>query len=244
VQAGAVLVGKTTTPEFGWKGDRQPALRHHPQPLGHAADRRRSSGGAAAAAALNLGVAPGQRCRRLDPDPCAFTGTFGIKPTFGYVPQWPASAMTVLSHLGPMTRTVDDAVLMLTASPAPMPATVWPGRHGNAMAGWRADLSGLHRLQRRLLREVDPQVQALVAQAVQRLARWVRRLRKSTWFQRPAGNLQHLVVCRRGRLTSSFSDEQRGLLDPGLRWIAEQGARISLSEYTQALEARAELIAR
>jgi aspartyl-tRNA(Asn)/glutamyl-tRNA(Gln) amidotransferase subunit A len=46
------------------------------------------------------------------------------------------------------------------------------------------------------------------------------------------------------RLTSSFSDEQRGLLDPGLRWIAEQGARISLSEYTQALEARAELIAK
>ena len=41
-----------------------------------------------------------------------------------------------------------------------------------------------------------------------------------------------------------MNDEQKALLDPGLRWIAEQGAQISLGEYTQALEARAELIAK
>mgnify|MGYP002022280874 CR=1 FL=1 len=37
--------------------------------------------------------------------PCSFTGTFGLKPTFGWIPQWPTSAMSTLSHLGPMTRT-------------------------------------------------------------------------------------------------------------------------------------------
>ena len=74
----------------------------------------RASGRATAAASLNLGVLhQGSDAGGSIRIPCAFTGTFGIKPTFGYVPQWPASSMTILSHLGPMTRTVEDAVLML-----------------------------------------------------------------------------------------------------------------------------------
>jgi len=63
-------------------------------------------------------------------------------------------------------------------------------------------------------------------------------------FADPLETFNTLWFAGAARLASAFTEEQREQVDPGLRWIAEQGARISLSEYTQALEARAELIAR
>src|SRR5262249_61516906 len=51
--------------------------------------------------------------------PGAFSGVFGFKPSFGRVPVYPASAMTVLAHLGPVSRTVADAALTLAAISAP-----------------------------------------------------------------------------------------------------------------------------
>ena len=118
-KAGAVLLGKTTTPEFGWKGvTDNPLSGITPNPWDTRLTAGCSSGGAAAAASLNLGVLhQGSDAGGSIRIPCAFTGTFGIKPTFGYVPQWPASSMTILSHLGPMTRTVEDSILMLQTVP-------------------------------------------------------------------------------------------------------------------------------
>ena len=46
--------------------------------------------------------------------PAGFTGIVGLKPTFGRVPAWPLSPFGTVAHLGPMTRTVEDAALMLT----------------------------------------------------------------------------------------------------------------------------------
>src|SRR6202008_1569372 len=51
----------------------------------------------------------------------AFTGIFGLKPTFGRVPAYPASPFGTLAHLGPMTRTVAEAALMLTGLIPPDP---------------------------------------------------------------------------------------------------------------------------
>ena len=66
-----------------------------------------SSGGAAAAALLNLGHlhigTDGAGSIRI---PAAFTGVFGIKPSFGRVAAYPASPFSILAHLGPLTRTV------------------------------------------------------------------------------------------------------------------------------------------
>jgi len=115
--AGAVIVGKTTTTEFGWKspGDcplhgitRNPANPRH-TPGGS------SSGAAAAAAAkfgpLHVGTDAGGSVRI----PAAWCGVVGLKPTFGRVPQWPLGAFATVAVAGPITRTVRDAALMLNA---------------------------------------------------------------------------------------------------------------------------------
>ena len=87
-EQGAVLLGKTTTPEFGWKArHRQPAHRHHAQSVEPARTPGGSSGGAAAACApawapLHVGTDGGGSIRI----PAGFTGIFGLKPTFGRVP--------------------------------------------------------------------------------------------------------------------------------------------------------------
>jgi aspartyl-tRNA(Asn)/glutamyl-tRNA(Gln) amidotransferase subunit A len=113
--AGGVMLGKTNTPELGWKGDsgnRIVGPTHNPWRHGRTAGG--SSGGAAAAVALGLGpLAQGSDGAGSIRIPAAFCGIFGIKPSFGLVPQYPASAVGDLSHLGPMTRTVRDAALWL-----------------------------------------------------------------------------------------------------------------------------------
>jgi aspartyl-tRNA(Asn)/glutamyl-tRNA(Gln) amidotransferase subunit A len=114
-EAGAVLLGKTTTPERGWKGVTD-------NPLGQVArnpwDSRQtaggSSGGVAVAAALGMGGlhigTDGGGSIRI---PAAFSGVFGMKPTYGRVPAYPESPMGDLAHIGPITRSVTDAALML-----------------------------------------------------------------------------------------------------------------------------------
>ena len=114
-EAGGVLLGKTNTPELGWKGDsgnRVFGPTHNPWRHGLTAGG--SSGGAGAAVAAGLGpLAQGSDGAGSIRIPAAFCGVFGIKPSFGLVPQYPPSAVGDLSHLGPITRTVRDAALML-----------------------------------------------------------------------------------------------------------------------------------
>ncbi|HET8524940.1 MAG TPA: amidase [Thermomicrobiales bacterium] len=116
--AGAVMLGKTNTPEYGWKGDSGNRLvgpTHNPWRLGRTAGG--SSGGGAAAVAAGLGpLAQGSDGAGSIRIPSAFCGIFGVKPSFGLVPQYPPSAVGDLSHLGPMTRTVRDAALLLTVT--------------------------------------------------------------------------------------------------------------------------------
>jgi aspartyl-tRNA(Asn)/glutamyl-tRNA(Gln) amidotransferase subunit A len=118
---GAVLVGKTTTPEFGWKGVTDSALAGITRnPWNSKKTPGGSSGGAAAA--LAAGMAPlavgtdGGGSIRI---PCSFTGLFGLKPSFGRVPAWPLSPFGTVAHIGPMTRSVADAALMLNVLALP-----------------------------------------------------------------------------------------------------------------------------
>lgn len=115
-RAGVVMLGKTNTPEFGWKGDTSNRIIGSTQnPWKHGYTAGGSSGGAAAAVASGLGVlaqgGDGAGSIRI---PSAFCGIFGFKPSWGLVPKYPASSVELLSHIGPMTRTVSDAALMLT----------------------------------------------------------------------------------------------------------------------------------
>lgn len=120
-EAGAVLLGRTTTPEFGWKGvTDSPLTGITRNPWDRDKTPGGSSGGAAVAAAvgmapLNIGTDGGGSIRI----PAAFTGIFGFKPSFGRVPAYPPSPFGTLAHLGPMTRTVADAAAMLTVMADP-----------------------------------------------------------------------------------------------------------------------------
>jgi aspartyl-tRNA(Asn)/glutamyl-tRNA(Gln) amidotransferase subunit A len=115
--AGGVILGKTNTPELGWKGDsgnRVFGPSYNPWKLDRTAGG--SSGGAAAAVATGLGpIAQGSDGAGSIRIPAAFCGIYGLKQSFGLVPQFPPSAVGDLSHVGPMTRTVTDAALMLNA---------------------------------------------------------------------------------------------------------------------------------
>ena len=115
--AGAVIIGKTTTTEFGWKtpGD-CPLHGITRNPLDLARTPGGSSSGAAAAGAagfgpLHLGTDAGGSIRI----PAAWCGLVGLKPTFGRIPQWRLGAFGHVAVAGPLARTVRDAALMLTA---------------------------------------------------------------------------------------------------------------------------------
>ena len=113
--AGVLLVGATTTPEFGWKAvTDSPLFGATSNPWDSALTCGGSSGGAAVAALtgcgnLHLGTDGGGSVRI----PAAFTGVVGHKPSFGRVPYYPPSAFGTVGHIGPIARTVEDAALML-----------------------------------------------------------------------------------------------------------------------------------
>ncbi|HEV8155190.1 MAG TPA: amidase family protein, partial [Gaiellales bacterium] len=114
--AGAVILGKTATPEGGWKGEttsRVHGSTENPWRAGAAAGG--SSGGAAAAAALLPDVlhqgGDGAGSIRM---PASMCGVFGLKPTWGLVPTDPVNSG--LSVQGPITRSVADAALFMDVS--------------------------------------------------------------------------------------------------------------------------------
>src|SRR5438105_3250110 len=118
---GAVLLGKTTTPEFGWKGvTDSPLTGVTRNPWNPAKTPGGSSGGAAAAVAAGMGaLAVGTDGGGSIRIPCGFTGLFGLKPSFGRVPAWPLSPFGTVAHVGPITRSVADAALMLNVLAQP-----------------------------------------------------------------------------------------------------------------------------
>lgn len=115
--AGAVIVGKTTTTEFGWKSPGDCPLHgitRNPWNPDYTTGGSSSGAGAAGAAGfgpLHVGTDAGGSVRI----PAAWCGLVGLKPTYGRIPQWPASAFASVSCAGPMTRTVRDAALMFSA---------------------------------------------------------------------------------------------------------------------------------
>lgn len=113
--AGSVMLGKTNSPEFGWKGETTNLVSgttRNPWNLERTAGG--STGGGAAAVAAGMGPltqgGDGAGSIRI---PSSFCGIYGLKPSFGLVPAYPPSAIADVAHLGPMTRTVADAALLL-----------------------------------------------------------------------------------------------------------------------------------
>jgi aspartyl-tRNA(Asn)/glutamyl-tRNA(Gln) amidotransferase subunit A len=115
--AGAVIIGKTTTTEFGWKSPGDCPLHgitRNPWNAVYTTGGSSSGAGAAGAASfgpLHIGTDAGGSIRI----PAAWCGLVGLKPTYGRIPLWPASVFPGVSCAGPMTRTVRDAALMFSA---------------------------------------------------------------------------------------------------------------------------------
>ena len=114
--AGAIMLGKTNTPEFGFMGITDNRLfgpTRNPWNLERHAGG--SSGGAAAAVAAGMGpLSQGSDGGGSIRIPSSFCGVFGIKPSFGRIPRGAGSSdWQTLSQYGPITRTVKDAALAL-----------------------------------------------------------------------------------------------------------------------------------
>ena len=244
--AGATLIGRTTTPEFGWKAVTNSRLSGvTSNPWNEALTPGGSSGGAAVAAATGAGVlhlgTDGGGSIRI---PASFTGVVGHKPSFGKAPAYPASVFGTLAHIGPIGRSVEDAKLMLDAmsgrdaSDWNQPPFEYPKRpllpanlNGARIGYWRVPPCGT----------ADPQVARACDQATERLSQagaivepvtlpefdllWVFNV---LWLSGAAKRLQAIP---KGR---------RDMVDPGLRDAVEIVKSYSSVDYVTAQSLRAE----
>ncbi|MEU6390626.1 amidase [Streptomyces sp. NPDC046939] len=243
---GAVFVGRTTTPEFGWKGvTDSPLTGITRNPYDTWRTPGGSSGGSAAAVAvgagpLSLGTDGGGSVRI----PAAFCGIFALKPTYGRVPAYPASAFGTLAHVGPMTRSVADAALMMDVISGP-DVRDWSAS-APSTASFRDALRGGVRGLRVAYSPslggqvaVRPGVAARVREAVTRLAglgAYVEEVDPD--FTDPVAAFHVLWFSGAARNASRLSPAQRELLDPGLREICALGARYSALDYLAAMDTR------
>ena len=248
-EGGAVLLGKTTTPEFGWKGLTDSPLRGTTR---NPWDRTRSPGGSSGGAAAALAAGIGGLAHGTDGGgsiriPASYCGLVGFKPTFGRVPHAPqTSPYATLSSNGPLARSVADAALMTTLIAQPdvrdWLAAPYDGR--DYRAGLDDGVKGLRIAYAPGFAgaEPRPEVAAIVGEAVARFAGLGARLEAVGEVVpplRPAFEDYWLagLAYRVRRLDAA----KRALLDPGLRELAERGERVGLDGYYAGVAARAGL---
>jgi aspartyl-tRNA(Asn)/glutamyl-tRNA(Gln) amidotransferase subunit A len=245
---GAVFLGKTTTPEFGWKAvTDSPLTGITRNPWNPAKTTGGSSGGAAAAVATGMGpLAVGTDGGGSIRMPCGFTGVFGLKPSFGRVPAWPLSPFGTVAHLGPMTRTVSDAALMLNVLALP-DARDWyalPYDARDYLAGIDEGVRGL-RIAFSLdlgYVTVDAEVAAHVTAAAKRFEQLGARVEAvDPGFDNPLALFNMHWFAGAAFLASGFSVEQRKRLDPGLQEVIAAGEQISRQALQEAAHLRGEL---
>ncbi|MGC2204180.1 MAG: amidase family protein, partial [Stellaceae bacterium] len=171
--------------------------------------------------------------------PAAFTGVFGLKPSFGRVPAHPPSPMGLLAHIGPMTRTVADAALMLSAiSGADYrdPYALPPGSKSyldeleGGVRGWRIAYSPTLGY---------ATVDSEIAQAAAEAARCFETLGATVEevdgiFPSPRETLFTLWAAGAAKLLAGFPSERREIVDPGLIATAAEGRRIGAVDYLGA----------
>ena len=119
--AGAIVVGMTTMPEFGWNGISWSPLygaTYNPWDPERTAGGSSAGSGAAVAAGL-LPLATGSDGAGSIRMPASFCGIVGLKPTYGRVAMYPVSVSELVTHYGPMSRTVRDSAAMLNAIAGP-----------------------------------------------------------------------------------------------------------------------------
>jgi aspartyl-tRNA(Asn)/glutamyl-tRNA(Gln) amidotransferase subunit A len=240
-EAGAMLIGKTNSPEFGWKGTTDNLLYGATgNPWNPTRTAGGSSGGAAAAASLGMGVfhigTDGGGSIRI---PAAFSGVFGLKPTFGRVPVWPLSNFGTTSHAGPMTRSVADAARMLQviAQPDLRDRYALPEDPVQYADGLDKGVSGLRIAYSPSLgfARVDPEVARIVAEAAARFSSLGAHVEEVPFvMDDPTETFRIIWATGAAMSVRALPAEARELMDPGLVAIAEYGERLDHMAYMAA----------
>ena len=243
VDAGAVVIGKTTTPEFGWKGTgispRTGVTRNPWNPA-------RNSGGSSAGSGATVGagavpVATGTDAGGSIRIPAAFCGVVGFKPTLGAIPVWPGTVNETLSHAGPLARSVADAraVFELTRGPDPRdPQSAFPAP--------LTDRPGGRRLRVGVVAEpfgIAPEaaVAAVFGRACGLIsAAAVADVTEMSGLGAPLPRevFEAMWVTGRGLGFAGLIRDRGDVMDPGLVRLLPLAQEYSLARYYQALEAR------
>jgi aspartyl-tRNA(Asn)/glutamyl-tRNA(Gln) amidotransferase subunit A len=247
---GAIILGKTTTSEFGWKGVSESPLTgitHNPWKFGYNAGA--SSAGAGAASAAGYGPlhqgSDGAGSIRM---PAHFCGVFGLKPSFGRVPSYPVSTGDMTSHNGPLTRTVADAALFLEvvagphpldyttleAGPAAYHARLHEGIKGKRIA-YSPDLGHAR---------VDPEVAALVKSAVERFTELGAVVEEvaTPWAAPGPELIRFFWAAHLTRLKPQLG-KWAPRMDPGLVACIEAATDVSIADYQIARERKMSYVA-
>ncbi len=229
-RAGAVIIGKTTTTEYGWKSPGDCPLHgitRNPWNTAHTPGGS-SSGAAAAAAAffgpLHVGTDAGGSIRI----PAAWSGIVGLKPSFGLVPQWPLGAFGHVAVAGPMARSVRDAALMLSALAGHDAADPFslPGAPRDYLAGIEEGVRGLRigvLLRPGFAAPVDADGLHALEQA--RLAlreQGAELVEISPDLPDISEVFTKLWGIALARVADTLAEDQRALLEPGLLAVAER----------------------
>jgi aspartyl-tRNA(Asn)/glutamyl-tRNA(Gln) amidotransferase subunit A len=248
-EAGAVILGKTTLPEFGWIGACHSPLTgitRNPWKLDRTTGG--SSGGAAAAALLNLGHlhigTDGAGSIRI---PAAFTGVFGIKASYGRVAAYPASPFSILAHVGPLTRTVEDAALMLNVigGPDERDMTAWNTPTPDYRVGLNDGIRGLRVAWSPKLgyfKKLHPDVEAATKKAAQSFADMGAIVEEAEpGFADPYEMIMTLWGAVSAMIVNAAPESDRKKMDPGFLAMADLGKDYSLADYLDAYTARQDL---
>jgi aspartyl-tRNA(Asn)/glutamyl-tRNA(Gln) amidotransferase subunit A len=248
-EAGAVLLGKTTTPEFGCKGETNSPLTgitRNPWDLSKTPGG--SSGGTAAAVAAGMGPlsvgTDGAGSVRI---PAAFCGNFGFKPSFGRVPAYPLSPMGTVSHLGPHTMSVRDAALMMNVLKLP-DARDWhslPPDDSDYLAHLDRGIQGLKIAYSPALgfaKGIDPEVSAAVQTAVQQLqAAGAHVEQVDPGIDDPLPITIGLWFAGAWAIWNGLSPDQQALADPDFAAEADAGSKYAVLELHRLTLARGAL---
>ena len=240
-EAGAVLLGKTTTPEFGCKGEtNSPATGITRNPWNTAHTPGGSSGGAAAAVAAGLGpLAVGTDGAGSVRIPAAFCGNVGLKPSFGRVPAYPLSPFGSVAHLGPHTMSVRDAALMMNVLKKP-DARDWtslPPESTDYTVGLEDGIRGLRIAYSPTLgyaRNVHPEIAAAVDAGVRQLQALGAHVEQvDPGFDDPLDITTGLWFLGAHTVWSGLTPEQQAVTDPDFRAEAALGAQLSAAQVQQ-----------
>ena len=233
-EAGAVLLGKTTTPEFGCKGETNSLLTGISRnPWNPARTPGGSSGGASAAVSAGLGpLAIGTDGAGSVRIPAAFCGNVGFKPSFGRVPAYPLSPFGSVAHLGPHAMTVEEVALLMNAIALP-DARDWtslPFDGVDYLAGLKGGVKGLRVAYSPTLgyaKNVDPEIAAATAQAakhLQDLGAVVEQVDPLT--EDPLDISTGLWFAGAYQVWQTLNPSQQALTDPDFKSQAELGAQL------------------